>query len=132
MKPDSPGPGAPTSPMAALYPKVFVKSTDLFTLIHFDLGPDPLDVEDLTTFCIPPQANARPHLGIVLSGRLPIWLYVHLAHKAHVFAWLAVYDPRLEGAVVVERHRPDAPQMGSIVNIANPSSLFTVDDQVHT
>ncbi|MCL4217506.1 MAG: CRISPR-associated protein Csx3 [Candidatus Hydrogenedentes bacterium] len=125
------GATAPTVPMAQMYPQLFVKTADQFTLVHFDLGPDPVDVEDLSTFLIPSQANERQHLGIILSGRLPIWLYVYLAHKAHIFAWLAVYDPRLGGAVVVERHRSDAPEVGSIISIANPNTLFAVEDQVH-
>ncbi len=44
--------------------------------------------------------------GIVLSGRGPIWFYGRLIHHYHPSRWIAVFDPRLEGAVVVASHWP--------------------------
>lgn len=32
-------------------------------------------------------------------------------------AWIGVYDPRLGGAVVVARHVPSAPALGSLVEV---------------
>jgi CRISPR-associated Csx3 family protein len=64
---------------------------------------------------LPAEAEARRHLGLILSGRGPIWLYGHLLHEAHPFAWAAVHDPRLGGAVVVARGgRPGAGSRGAI------------------
>ena len=43
--------------------------------------------------------------GLVISGRGPIWLYGVILHKyMHTFAYIAVYDPELGGAVVVVSH----------------------------
>lgn len=39
-------------------------------------------------------------------GRGPIWLYGFLVHFYHPTVWVATYDPRLGGAVVVESHSP--------------------------
>ena len=45
--------------------------------------------------------------GIILSGRGPIWLYGFLIHFYHPTKFVATYDPRLAGAVVVESHSID-------------------------
>lgn len=48
--------------------------------------------------------------GIVFSGRAPVWLFACLVHQAHIYKWVATFDPRLEvdgvkgAAVVVESH----------------------------
>lgn len=46
---------------------------------------------------------------VVLSGRAPIWLYGlygYLIHYYHPSRAIAVFDPRLDGAVIVESHIP--------------------------
>ncbi len=55
--------------------------------------------------------------GLILSGRGPIWLYGYLVHLSHTFAWIALYDPRLGGAVVIERHVKNAPNLGEIIKL---------------
>jgi CRISPR-associated protein Csx3 len=45
--------------------------------------------------------------GIILSGRGPIWLYCYLTHYYHPTKFIATYDPRLNGAVIVESHTKD-------------------------
>ena len=45
--------------------------------------------------------------GLVISGRGPIWLYAFLSHYyGHRVLWLGVFDPKQEGAVVVQSHEP--------------------------
>lgn len=51
--------------------------------------------------------------GIIFNGKGPIWLYAHLAHLAHIAAWVATFDPR-KGAVVVQSHVPEM-QLGEII-----------------
>ena len=41
------------------------------------------------------------HQGVILSGKLPYWLYTSLARTYHAQPWIAVYQPQLRGAVVV-------------------------------
>lgn len=74
-----------------------------------------LDHRSLAQVALPSETRGRERLGLILSGRGPIWLYAHLAHLAHPFAWVAVHDPRQGGAIVVARHTPDAPALGSVV-----------------
>ena len=50
--------------------------------------------------------------GIILSGRGPIWLYGYLVHECHSHPFVAIYDPRLDGAIIVERHIVNAPVVG--------------------
>jgi len=39
--------------------------------------------------------------GIIISGRLPVWAYGALVHYFHPRPWVATFDPRLGGGVVV-------------------------------
>jgi CRISPR-associated protein Csx3 len=45
--------------------------------------------------------------GVILSGRGPIWLFGFLIHYYHPTKFVATYDPRLNGAVIVESHSID-------------------------
>lgn len=71
-----------------------------YTVVRFKLD-QPIEPSDLA-MCKPPEVKTSK--GVVLSGRGPIWLFCFLAHYYHPTVWVATYDPRLEGAVVVESH----------------------------
>jgi CRISPR-associated protein Csx3 len=60
---------------------------------------------------------------VVLSGRLPVWAYGALVHELHPAAGVATFDPRLGGAVVVARHRPDLPEVGSVVSLDEAETI---------
>jgi len=66
---------------------------------------------DLTQLCLPAGIDTR--MGVILTGRAPIWLYGWLVHECHFTRWVACYDPRL-GAVVVESHTPEV-RVGQII-----------------
>jgi CRISPR-associated Csx3 family protein len=53
--------------------------------------------------------------GVVLSGRLPVWAFAALVHFFHPRPWVATFDPRLEGGVVVMSHDPSGPAVGDVV-----------------
>ena len=63
-----------------------------------------------------PAAGTEP---VVLSGRLPVWVFAALAHTYHPRPWVATFDPRLGGAVVVQSHMPGAPYVGDVVRVEN-------------
>lgn len=42
--------------------------------------------------------------GVIIGGRAPIWVYGYLIHYYHPRPFVATYDPRLGGAVVVASH----------------------------
>ncbi|WP_457679146.1 CRISPR-associated ring nuclease Crn3/Csx3 [Thermovibrio sp.] len=54
--------------------------------------------------------------GLILSGRGPIWLYGRLIHHYHPSRWIGVFDPRLNGAVVVASHWP-AVKPGQVIKL---------------
>jgi len=44
---------------------------------------------------------------LVLSGRGPIWMFATLLHSVgHLFRAVAIFDPKLRGAVVTASHHP--------------------------
>lgn len=90
-----------------------------FTILTFAIEAHDgvLDHRELPGIALPPGTRGLESKGLVLSGRGPIWLYGHLMHLAHTFAWLAIFDPRLKGAVVVSRHVPSGPSVGEVVPI---------------
>lgn len=88
---------------------------DDYTVVFFELS-SPITPKILP-YINPPSVNSTK--GVVLSGRGPIWLYCHLAHHYHPTKFIAVHDPRLGGAVVVESHSPNY-QIGEIIKIGEP------------
>jgi CRISPR-associated protein Csx3 len=84
------------------------------TLATFELAGGLAAPGDLPGIDLP--AGLDRAKGLVVGGRGPVWLYAHLCHLAHPFAWVATQDPRL-GAVVVQRHRPDAPPLGAVIGL---------------
>lgn len=66
--------------------------------LMFQIPTTYLDYKAMPNLIVPaiPQ-----HRGIVLSGKLPQWLYTSLARTYQEHPWIAVYQPQLKGAVVV-------------------------------
>ena len=85
---------------------------DTFTLVEFQ-SEDPISPKILREIN-PPEVN--PTKGVVLSGRAPIWLYCYLVHRYHPTKFVATYDPRLGGAVVVESHSSQ-PRVGDVIKV---------------
>ena len=90
--------------------KVFEK--DEYTIVHFELDK-PLSPEILQKMT-PPKVDGKK--GVVLSGRGPIWLYSFLTHHYHPTKFIAIYDPRIGGAIVVESHTHDR-RIGDILDV---------------
>lgn len=57
-----------------------------------------LDYAQLAELTAPPLSS---EYGLVLGGKLPNWLYTSLACTYPELSWIAVYQPQLQGAVVV-------------------------------
>ncbi len=73
-----------------------------YTVIEFKLEEAIIE-PNLLKIIEPPKVDASK--GVVLSGRGPIWIYCFLVHYYHPTAFVATFDPRLGGAVVVESHK---------------------------
>jgi CRISPR-associated protein Csx3 len=93
-----------------------IKQNNNLCIINFELSRD-LRPEDLKHILPPdPVKNKFSAKGVVLSGRGPIWLYGYLIHFYHPTKFVAVYDPRLDAAVVVESHTEEV-KVGDLISI---------------
>jgi len=85
-------------------------------LMRFELKEiiSPEDLLDIN----PPGiiVNGFSGKGIILSGRGPVWLYGFLIHFYHPTKYVAVHDPRLNGAVVVESHTLEV-KVGDVIEM---------------
>ena len=92
--------------------KFKVMEKENYTVIHFELESSitPEILKNLE----PPKVNGAK--GVILSGRGPIWLYCYLVHYYHPTKFIATYDPRLGGAIVVVSHDPKH-RVGEVVEI---------------
>ncbi len=71
-------------------------------IVKFRLG-GPIEPAQLREVVLP---EVDPRRGVIISGRGPVWLFATLAHKLHICPWVATYDPRIGGGVVVQSHVP--------------------------
>ncbi len=83
-----------------------------FTVVHFELESS-ISPEILQKLK-PPKVDGTK--GIILSGRGPIWLYCYLCHYYHPTKFIATYDPRVSGAIVVESHGQSL-EVGEIIKV---------------
>lgn len=73
-----------------------------------------LDYLDASKVTLPQIDLTR---GIVLSGRLPLWMYSALALAYRNAAWLAVYQPTMQNHAVVISSRLAGLSPGSLVEL---------------
>ncbi|MEA5620755.1 CRISPR-associated ring nuclease Crn3/Csx3 [Cronbergia sp. UHCC 0137] len=77
-----------------------------------------IEPQDLINLQLPDGIDTQG--GIIISGRAPIWLYAYLTQELHPTAWVACYDPRLIGAVVVAT-QSRLVHIGQVISI-NPAN----------
>ncbi len=86
---------------------------------------DYMEAEGLVTPPVPPDQ------GVVLSGKLPLWLYTALALAYAPRAplpWLAIYQPQWgDGAIVVSSRNPELPA-GNLVVSPPPEADGNVEE----
>lgn len=68
---------------------------------EFTLPAEPLEPGDLPKIGLPEGLDMKRPVSF--SGSGPTWLYAYLAHLAHPFLAVCVYDPR-RGHIVVQSH----------------------------
>lgn len=90
-------------------------TTATYTVAAFEIEGGIVEPSELKDIDIP--AEIPRDRGLIISGRGPIWLYAHLIHMAHAWAWVATHDPRL-GYIVVQRHVATAPKLGEVLPVA--------------
>jgi len=91
------------------------KETKKFLLLQFELkGPIAPDTLRGLERRVPKVVSTK---GVVISGRGPTWLYCTLVHVYHPALWVAVFDPRIGGGVVVASHTPQT-TTGDIIPVS--------------
>ncbi len=71
-----------------------------------------LDITEADALRLPPLP---PTEGVILSGKLPQWLWAALARAADAL-WTAVFQPQVHGAVVI-RSRIPHPAIGDVTSL---------------
>jgi CRISPR-associated protein Csx3 len=69
-----------------------------YTQLTFTIPTAYLDYSETPTVTVPP---IQPEQGLILSGKLPLWLWTALAITYRNALWLAVYQPQLGNQAVV-------------------------------
>lgn len=87
-------------------------------VIEFELCESGVITPDELKTVAPPDLvkSGDSNKLLILSGRGPIWLYCYLTHFYHVCRAIAVFDPRLQAAIVVQTHDASY-QVGDIVKM---------------
>ncbi|MCD6289624.1 MAG: hypothetical protein J7M34_03905 [Anaerolineae bacterium] len=75
-----------------------VSLMDEYVRMEFVLPHHYVDYMEHEFLVMPP---ARDDRGVVLSGKLPLWLWTALARAYRQVPWVAVYSPQYGGAIVV-------------------------------
>ncbi|HPC39237.1 MAG TPA: CRISPR-associated ring nuclease Crn3/Csx3 [Exilispira sp.] len=84
--------------------KYNLKSGEKIILLEFELKKN-LEPQDLNFINLPdPVKEKFASKLLILSGRGPIWLYGFMIHHFHPCKAIAIYDPRIDGAVIIESH----------------------------
>ncbi len=109
-------PIAPPARRSPLQAVAFVEGDH--TRLEFTLPYHYVDYSELEELATPPVPRDR---GLVLSGKLPQWLWTALARTYQHVPWTAIYEPRLAHAAVVVRSRLEGLPSGALVSL--PSEL---------
>jgi len=89
--------------------------SDKIALVSFELTSGVITPAELPE-AIKRLPQVEPGVGIILSGRGPIWLFAAMVHEYHCTPFVACYDPRLSGGIVAESHTPDV-KVGDIIPV---------------
>ncbi|MCB0164145.1 MAG: hypothetical protein KDI79_07975 [Anaerolineae bacterium] len=94
--------------------KITVCPSDSHTRLELEIRASYLEYSEAMNLHVPPLPSDH---GIVLSGKLPLWLWTALVKMYHQHPWLAIYQPQFEHrAVVIASQVGDKP-VGSLVSI---------------
>lgn len=86
--------------------------TENYLLLEMNVRSQYLDIEDLDKIPLPSFTTDK---GLMLSGRLPIWLYCAVARQcSDEVPWIAIYQPQLEGGAIIYTKDPKMP-VGTII-----------------
>jgi CRISPR-associated protein Csx3 len=100
----------PASPSSLLAARLLDRPTH--TRLELALAGDYLDYGEAGGLALPPLP---PGKGVVLSGKLPLWLWTALVRAYRDAPWLAVFQPPLGHRAVVVASQDQAMPIGALV-----------------
>ncbi len=100
----------PASPSPLWAVRVLDRPTH--TRLELALAGDYLDYGEAEGLTLPPLP---PDKGVVLSGKLPLWLWTALARAYRDVPWVAVFQPPLGDLAVVVASQDESVPAGSLV-----------------
>ena len=103
----TPGPGSPL--------QAHLLERAAYTLIEFAIQEAYLDYREAEGLVVP---HVSPASGIVLSGKLPLWLWTSLSQRYADLSWLAVYHPRWANRALLVRSSA-AQKVGQMLPLGN-------------
>jgi CRISPR-associated protein Csx3 len=100
----------PASPSSLLAARLLHRPTH--TRLELALAGDYLDYGEAEGLALPPLP---PGKGVVLSGKLPLWLWTALVRVYRDAPWVAVFQPPLGDRAVVVASQDQAMPIGGLV-----------------
>ncbi len=76
---------------------ITARQTDRFLHLKLELSADYLEYQPALALPLPPVPTNQ---GVILDGKLPVWLYTGLVTYYHPAPWVAVYYPHRDEAVI--------------------------------
>ncbi|NOZ29566.1 MAG: hypothetical protein GXP39_16135 [Chloroflexi bacterium] len=107
----------PPVPQAPLQAVTFIEGAH--TRIEFILPHHYVDYLEREEVTAPPVPQDR---GVVLSGKLPHWLWTALARTYRRLPWLAIYYPQQEGSAIVVCSRDGSRPPGTVIPLSGTTS----------
>ena len=90
---------------------------DTHRQLEFELSAPYLDYAEAESLTVPVLPRTS---GLIISGKLPLWLWTALVRVYHDLPWLAVFQPQLEQQGVVIASRDKRNPIGSLVRWVAP------------
>lgn len=88
-----------------------------YTRVHVQIPDTYLDYDAIQGCGLPAVPLDR---GVIIDGKLPLWLFTGIAQAYGTAPWLAVYQPQLGDVVVMSRHAVF--QVGALIATAAPTA----------
>jgi CRISPR-associated protein Csx3 len=104
-----------TSAAASVPLDITAKETEQFLFLHLDLSQDYLNYRPEIAVPIPAIPTTK---GVILSGKLPNWLYTGLTLFYRHAPWVALYYPHLNQAIIISTHNSANFGIGQCIDMA--------------
>ena len=104
-------PDSVSNPMAW---SIHVSTTQ--TVLTISLTDSYLDFNAVQQLRLPTLPTTQ---GLIISGRIPLWLLTSLVRSYTMLPWIAIYQPPLSGAVIIHSTQATCP-VGTVLPLALP------------